>query len=149
MIDITHRVRATPAELFAVLADGWSFAGWVVGASHIRAVDPGWPAPGSRIHHSVGPWPLSIQDTTTVVAVEPDTLMELDARMWPVGAARVRIALTPLPDGTEGHFAEELVRGPGRVLPVRLQAPLLAPRNHESVRRLEAMALGRAGAPDD
>lgn len=147
MIDITHRVRATAAELFAVLADGWSFAGWVVGASHIRAVDPGWPALGTRIHHSIGPWPVSIQDTTTVLAVEPDTRMELDAKLWPVGAARIRIELTPLPDGAEVHFAEELVRGPGRILPGMVQAPLLKPRNHESVRRLEAMALGRARAP--
>ena len=55
-------VRATPADVFAVLADGWLYPSWVVGASRVRGVDGTWPQPGSRIHHSVGVWPLLIDD---------------------------------------------------------------------------------------
>lgn len=144
MIEIRRNIATTPAKVFSVLADGWSFAGWVVGASHIRAVDSSWPARGSRIHHSVGPWPLSIEDVTTVMATEPDALLELEARMWPVGAARVRIELRPSADGgTEILFAEELHRGPGSRLPMALQGLMLRPRNDESVRRLADIATRR------
>ena len=54
-----------------MLADGWSYATWVVGAARVRDVDPGWPATGSRVHHSVGLWPLLIQDFTLVECSEP------------------------------------------------------------------------------
>src|SRR5215204_2061677 len=93
MTEVSLTVRASREQVFAVLADGWSFAGWVVGASHIRDVDPGWPAVGSRIHHSVGPWPLVVSDVTVVREVQPPRLIELDARLWPLGAARVRLEL--------------------------------------------------------
>ncbi|TDE03380.1 SRPBCC family protein [Jiangella asiatica] len=146
MIEVSLRTPAIPAQLFAVLADGWSYAGWVVGASHIRAVDAAWPAVGCRIHHSVGPWPLSVQDATTVITVEPDAMIELNARMWPVGVARVRVTLRPAADGTEIVLGEELTDGPARLLPTTVQATLLRPRNMESLRRLETIALGRGGS---
>jgi len=51
-----------PAEaVWAVVSDGWLYANWVVG-SRVRAVDPGWPAEGCRIHHSFGVWPAVIDD---------------------------------------------------------------------------------------
>ena len=46
--DAVHRPQvsrsvAAPAEaVWAVLADGWQYATWVVGASRVRAVDAGW-----------------------------------------------------------------------------------------------------------
>ncbi|WP_324188972.1 SRPBCC family protein [Nocardia farcinica] len=55
MSDAEIIVPADIERAFAVLSDGWLYAGWVVGASHIRDVDPDWPGVGSRIHHSVGP----------------------------------------------------------------------------------------------
>ncbi|MDI3193607.1 hypothetical protein QK290_04985 [Pseudarthrobacter sp. AL07] len=33
------------------------------------AVDAQWPGTGSRLHHSVGHWPLVINDSTSVAAV--------------------------------------------------------------------------------
>ena len=43
------RSVAAPAEaVWAVLADGWQYATWVVGASRVRAVDAGWPRAGTR-----------------------------------------------------------------------------------------------------
>lgn len=149
MVEVTRNVPVEPEHVFAVLADGWSFAGWVVGASHIRAVDEGWPEVGTRIHHSVGPWPAALEDVTTVTAMRPNAAITLDARLWPVGAARVEITLRPSPGGgTHVVMAEEIVRGPARLAPGALQALLLKPRNDESLRRLEAIAVGRARQPD-
>jgi hypothetical protein len=34
-------IDTTPDRIFAVLADGWTYASWVVGAAHIRDVDDG------------------------------------------------------------------------------------------------------------
>ncbi len=145
MIEVTRNVTVGPEQVFSVLADGWAFAGWVVGASHIRAVDDGWPNLGCRIHHSVGPWPVAIEDVTTVTAVRRNSMIGLDARLWPVGAARVEIALLPGADGgTQIVLAEEVVKGPFRLAPDALLEVVLRPRNNESLRRLENIAVGRA-----
>lgn len=147
MIEVVKDVPAPPAQVFAVLADGWSLGGWVVGASHIRAVDSDWPAVGSRVHHSIGPWPMSINDSTSVSAMVPDSRLELDAHLWLIGAALVRIELMPTSDGgTRVIMAEKLVEGPGRLAPEALQGMFLRPRNRESLRRLQDMAVGRAGS---
>lgn len=47
-------INATPQDVFAVIADGWAYGNWVVGTSHMRAVETDWPAAGSRLFHSVG-----------------------------------------------------------------------------------------------
>lgn len=144
MVEVSMRVPTSRERVFAVLADGWSYAGWVVGASHIREVDADWPAEGAKIHHSVGPWPLLVHDSTSVRAVDPPRMVELDARLWPFGAARIRMALTEVqPEVTEVRMKEQAVRGPGRLLPEAVQAMLLVPRNRESLRRLADLAVGR------
>ncbi|MCP3804716.1 SRPBCC family protein [Allokutzneria sp. A3M-2-11 16] len=144
MVKTEMRIAASAEDVFDVLADGWSYAGWVVGASHIREVDPGWPAEGTRIHHSVGPWPLHVQDVTRVLHVVHGRLIDLEARMWPVGSARVRLTLTPAgPDATDVLMEEEVTQGPGRVIPTPVQAMLLKPRNAEALRRLADIAKGR------
>lgn len=61
---VTAVINGTPDAVFAVLADGWAYAGWVVGASHVRAVEAGWPARGSKLHHASGAWPLVMEDET-------------------------------------------------------------------------------------
>ena len=43
---VTRRVHAPADDVWSVLADGWRYANWVVGASRIREVDPQWPEPG-------------------------------------------------------------------------------------------------------
>lgn len=132
MVEVELTVPTSRDRVFAVLADGWTFASWVVGASHIRAVDEDWPAKGNRIHHSVGPWPLQVEDSTEVVEVRPPAMLELDARMWPFGAARVRLELAEDgPDSTRVAMSERAVRGPGRMIPESVQAVGLVPRNRE------------------
>jgi hypothetical protein len=146
VIEVSREVGTSPDNVFAVLADGWSYAGWVVGNSHVRKVDPGWPQVGTRIHHSAGAWPVQLSDSTEVVAVEPGRFLELDAKLWLFGAARIRFTLTPtyIGHGTQIVMAEEAVRGPGSLIPAAVQALLLRPRNEESLARLGDLAVGRA-----
>lgn len=153
MIDVTERIAASPEQVWAVLATGWTYSGWVVGASHVRAVDPGWPAVGTRVHHSVGPWPLVTNDATEVLGVEPGRWLELDARLWPFGAARVRLELSATDGGTGSGtggtdvlMSEQVVRGPAALLPKPLQAALLIPRNRESLSRLADLAAAGVGS---
>lgn len=144
MVQVTSTIRASAENVFAVIADGWSYAGWVVGASHIRAVDDAWPRVGARIHHSVGPWPLTLQDTTEVRAVDPPWSIELSARLWPLGTAVVRLELRATgPASCQVLMSEEAVGGPGRLIPHAAQAVLLTPRNKESLARLADLAVGR------
>jgi Polyketide cyclase / dehydrase and lipid transport len=143
-MDASRIIGASADEIFQVLADGWSYSSWVVGAAHTRDVDPEWPAVGSRLHHRVGPWPVSIDDRTRVVAMEPGRLLELDARAWPVGAARVRVTLEPLDaDRTRVRMAEYLTSPRARHLPRALQDLVLVPRNRECLARLDDLAVHR------
>ncbi|HTJ36568.1 MAG TPA: SRPBCC family protein [Dactylosporangium sp.] len=136
-------VNTSPDRVFAVLADGWSYASWVVGASHIRDVDDGWPAVGTRLHHQVGPWPLHINDVTSVQAVDPGRMLELHARAWPLGEATVRLDLEPVDARTRVTLSYELTAGIGRFVPRRIQSALLGPRSAEMLSRLADIAVRR------
>src|SRR3954454_9956761 len=138
---VTSRdMSCSPAEVFKVLSDGWLLALWVVGASRIRDVDKTWPAPGSEAHHSVGTWPLLINDTTTVQKFVPDESMLLRARGWPVGEADVLITAAARPGGCRVTITEDASKGPARLIPKPVRAPLLNWRNVESLRRLAFLA---------
>lgn len=148
MVEVNVDIGTSREEVFAVLADGWAYANWVVGASHIREVDWNWPEAGSRIHHSIGPWPLQIHDVTVSQGADPPARLELRARMWPVGEAQVRIELEELsPTLTRARLSEEIVAGPARRLPSALERLLLAPRNIESLRRLGDLAVRQESKP--
>jgi hypothetical protein len=104
--------NCSPEQVFAVLHDGWTYPLWVVGASRIRDVDAGWPAPGTTLHHSFGVWPLLIDDTTEVLGIEPGQRLVLEARGWPVGKARVEITVDADTDGSLVTIAEDVIDGP-------------------------------------
>lgn len=141
----TCHIDATPADVWDVLADGWLFPLWVVGASRIRDVDPEWPAVGSSIHHSVGVWPALIDDHTDVLAAEPGESLRLRARAWPMGEAEVLLTISPDGDRTQVSIHEDAVSGPGRLTPEPVRAPGLKWRNTETLRRLTLLVEGRAG----
>lgn len=132
--------RASPAEVWAVLADGWHYAGWVVGASRVRAVDAHWPAEGSRLHHSFGMWPAVIDDNTEVLASVADVRLDLRARGWPAGEADVSIRLRASGAGTEIVIEEDAASGPGRLVPKPARDLMLHSRNAETLRRLAYLA---------
>jgi uncharacterized protein YndB with AHSA1/START domain len=143
MIESSRQIAAPTDQVFAVLADGWSYPAWVVGAALTRHVDGSWPAVGSRLHHRVGVWPLQFDDVTVVRAVEPDRLLELDGHLWVLGTARIRFQLEPATGGTLVRLAERLATGPGSLVPDAAQALFLKIRNAETLRRLEREALRR------
>ena len=143
MTEVTRHIAASPAEVFATLADGWTYPLWVVGASHMRAVDVTFPAVGSRLHHSVGLWPLAIEDTTEVLEVEPERRLVLHARAWPTGTAHIAIELEPAPGGTTVRMAESASSGPATLLPGVVQSLMLVPRNREALARLDDVVRNR------
>ena len=141
------RARVSRESVWAVLADGWLYPLWVVGASRIRDVDPQWPSPGARIHHSVGLWPALLDDTTEVLAMSAGEMLRLRARAWPTGEATVTVTLAPDEQGTRIILREDATAGPARLVPPMLRRPLLASRNTETLRRLVLLAEGRAPVP--
>ena len=138
-----RRISATPEQVFAVLADGWLYPTWVVGASRMRAVDATWPAPQSRLHHSAGVWPLLLNDETTVLEWQPPRRMKLEAKGWPLGTATVELEVTPEGDGCRVRLTENPSRGPGTLVPKPVSDALIATRNTETLRRLAYLVEGR------
>jgi uncharacterized protein YndB with AHSA1/START domain len=137
----TKRVmQATPEQVWKVLADGWLYPLWVVGATRMREVDDAWPARGARLHHSVGTWPLTLDDITEVEDSVPGIRLKLNAHAWPVGRADVTITLGAQGTDTEVVIEEHAVSGPGSLVPRVAQDPLLTWRNVESLRRLAFLA---------
>lgn len=136
-------MSATPEQVWEVLTDGWLYALWVVGAARMREVDDGWPAVGTRLHHSVGTWPLLIDDTTEVLEVEEGRRLLLLARGWPAGQAHVEITLEARGTDTVVTMVEQATAGPGALLPKVIQDPQLHVRNVEALRRLAYVVEGR------
>jgi uncharacterized protein YndB with AHSA1/START domain len=144
MAPVRHRVNATPAAVFDVLRDGWAYSNWVVGTSHMRAVEADWPAAGSRLFHSSGVWPLLVEDETQVEEMSPDHRLVLTARGRPLGQARVEITLGSEGTGTVVTLDEIPVQGPGRWFYNPLAERLLRHRNEETLARLAAIVERRA-----
>lgn len=145
----TRLLACTPDDVFRVLADGWLFPSWVVGASRMRDVAEEWPAPGSRLHHSFGVWPALIDDATEVVVYDPPRRLVLTAKGWPLGEARVDIQVKPHPEGCLVRIQEEAVAGPGSLVPRPVMDVALQLRNAETLHRLAYLAEGMASRPTE
>jgi Polyketide cyclase / dehydrase and lipid transport len=145
MAIVSRTIRVRPEQVFAVLADGWSYSDWVVGTAHIRSVDPHWPQVGARLHHKIGPWPLSLKDSSTVTACTPDRSLTLDAGLWPLGAATVHIELEPWgADATRVTIHEDFHAGPLAWTKNKINDLALHGRNVEALRRLADLAEQRS-----
>jgi hypothetical protein len=144
MTEVSRVMQCQPTDVFAVLSDGWSYGQWVVGAARVREVDAGWPSEGTRIHHSVGVWPVLINDTTHAQDAEPPNLLRLRARAWPTGEADVEFRLEPHADGCLVTVHEQAVSGPAKMIPRPVEEAMLKWRNTETLRRLSFIAEGRS-----
>jgi uncharacterized protein YndB with AHSA1/START domain len=140
MAVVERHIAASPQDVFTVLANGWYYSGWVVGTSHMRAVEVSWPAVGSRLFHASGIWPAALRDETQVEEVSPPDLLVMTARGRPFGQARVEVNLTSSDGGTLARLSETPVSGPGRWIHNPLNERLLIRRNIESLARLAAIA---------
>ena len=141
MVEV-RRTTSAPAEaVWDVLADGWRYPSWVVGAARVRAVDVTWPAAGAKLHHSVGAWPMLRDDVTWVDSVRPGRGLVLCGRILPLGVARIEFVLEPARDGgCEIVMREDVASGPARLLPPPVRAGLIVPRNRETTKRLIYLA---------
>jgi uncharacterized protein YndB with AHSA1/START domain len=134
-------IGAPPQQVFDVLADGWTYSDWVVGTTHMRDVDDGWPAVGSRLHHRAGPWPVSLTDTSTVLVCEPPHRLVIRAGLWPAGEATVVFTLEPVgQNATRVRLGENFTAGPLRWIRNKLNDLVLKQRNKETLNRLADIA---------
>ena len=143
---VEREIAASADDVWAVLEDGWLYPCWVVGASRMRDVDESWPQVGSRLHHSVGNWPLLLNDRTEVLECRPGRLLRLKAHGWPAGAAEVVIEIDPVgPGGAVVRMSEDASNGPATLVPRPLRQLAMVARNREALRRLAFLAEGGAG----
>lgn len=140
MSETSRVMDCSPRAVFDVLEDGWTYATWVVGAARIRSVEHGFPAPGTKIHHSVGTWPVLIDDDTEVEHADPPHELTLRVRAWPTGEGRVTIRCEPQGDKTKVTMLETAVSGPAKMIPKPVEDALLRVRNVETLKRLAYLA---------
>jgi NAD(P)-dependent dehydrogenase (short-subunit alcohol dehydrogenase family)/uncharacterized protein YndB with AHSA1/START domain len=136
-------IDAAPEEVFAVLSNPNCYPEWVVGAAGVRDHDENFPEVGSRFHHKVGTWPLSLKDHTEVVEVDPPRRIVLKAKARPLGTATIEIDLVESAGGTELTMEEH----PGdRLTSLVAGNPLadtaLRLRNAEGLARLKRLVEG-------
>jgi hypothetical protein len=123
---VCREFDAATADVFAVLLDPASYPDWLIGARSVRDVDASWPEPGSRFHHRVGIGALTISDYTEVLAVEPESMLQLRVRARPLIAGVVTFRVIGDRERCVLVMEEEPAR---RVIGnlVRPQPPLAAP----------------------
>ena len=148
MATVTAPIHVSPQAVFTVLADGWLYSNWVVGTSHMRAVEADWPAVGSRLHHASGVWPAVARDESVVEQVEPNRRLVLTAKGRPLGEARVVIELEAADDATLVTMTETPVAGPGKWTHNPLSEAILVRRNVEALARLATLAERRTEPAD-
>jgi uncharacterized protein YndB with AHSA1/START domain len=129
-----------PDRVFAVLSDPQAYAHWVVGSKEIRDADPGFPAPGTRLHHSVGFGPITLKDNTTVLESAPPHRLVLRAKARPLGTARVVMDIQPEGAGSRVTMIEDAGDPLTRLVFNPLTHLLVRGRNTESLRRLQDLA---------
>jgi hypothetical protein len=145
---VTRDIAATRQRVWDVLANGWSYSGWVVGNSRIRAVSSNWPAPGTRILHSIGTWPAVIDDETVVESAQTGYELVLLAKVRPAAQARITLRLSDIPDGgCRVEMREVAISRPLRWVPDNVQLLGVAPRNRECTWRLAMIAENRDPDP--
>ncbi len=143
--DIT--IDGTPRDVFDVLRDGWAYGDWVVGAKHVRDVDPGFPAVGTKFHHKVGVGPLQLNDHTEVLEYRADERLVLKAKTRPFGTAKVTMEAFPVTGTRVRVIMNERAGGAiSRALYNPVVDRLMKARNVEALRRFGDLVARRRAA---
>ncbi|MCW2526419.1 MAG: polyketide cyclase [Pseudonocardiales bacterium] len=140
MATVTATIHTPPETVFEVLADGWLYSNWVVGTSHMRAVEKNWPAVGAKLYHAAGVWPAVTRDESVVEEMELNRRLVLTAKGRPLGQARVTLELQAVDGGTVVTMTETPIAGPGKWAHNPLSEAVLVRRNVETLARLAALA---------
>jgi uncharacterized protein YndB with AHSA1/START domain len=125
-------VKCPPDRVWHVLADGESYAQWVVGTQDILHVNPAWPAVGAVLRFRVGVGRFRFEDSCVVRICEPESRLELEAMAERLGSARIAFTLLPWGTNTLVLLDEHPLLGPG----ARLQGPMTELMLHLRNRRL-------------
>ncbi|KAA0099479.1 SRPBCC family protein [Mycolicibacterium sp. P1-18] len=148
-LTVKRETTASRQRVWDVMADGWTYSQWVVGNSRMRAVSPDWPAVGSTIDHSVGVWPLLLDDETEVLECVPQRELVLLAKGRPFGKARITLRLSDVEGGgCRIEMAEVPVGAPMGWVPKRVALAAAIPRNRECTWRLATIAERRVSDDD-
>ena len=107
-------------------------------------VTDSWPGVGAKLHHSVGVWPVMLDDNTEVLESVVGEKLKLKARAFPAGAAEVEITLAVEGAQTRVTIEEDVVEGPAAFIPAPAEAVALKWRNTETLRRLAYVVEGRS-----
>ncbi|ANW65159.1 polyketide cyclase [Mycobacterium sp. djl-10] len=146
-LTVKRDTEASRDQVWSVIADGWTYSQWVVGNSRMRAVDPNWPQEGSTIRHSVGAWPLLLDDVTLVQECVPKQKLVLLAKGRPLGKARITLRLFDIDGGgCRIEMSEVPVGAPMGWVPQKAALAAAYPRNRECTWRLAAIAERRTPA---
>ena len=132
-------IAAPRDRVFAILADPERYADWLVGANRVRDADPSWPAPGARLHHTIGAAGVTLDDSTEVIECDAPGRLLLLAQLGPLGAFRVELLLRA--DGPSTHVTmnEVAVEGVSK-LAEPLTGVAVTARNALSLDRLKELA---------
>ena len=123
---------------------GSTRSGWSVPPGCARSTTTG-PEVGARLHHSVGSWPLLLDDETEVVAVGPRLLADPARQGPPDGHRRGRPSASSRSAAeTRVVIEEDAHSGPAKLVPKVLRDVPLTWRNVESLRRLAYVAERRS-----
>ncbi len=129
-------IASSPAAVWAVLEDPYSYPRWIVGSDRTLSADAGWPAPGSEFRVRLA---LGLTDTTKSRELDLGRRIVLDAAAGIFGPARVTITTEQRNGGTCVTMVEDPA---GKVRPLRYVPAvhlLLRLRNLESLRRLRTI----------
>ena len=129
---VTQKSMPHPrADVFAALVTPETYPLWLLGCQDIRAVDEGWPAPGTRFHHRVGLFgPLTVADSTKVLEVDDPGLLVLEVRARPFGRGLVSFTLQATSDGGTLVTIDEVPLG--LLAPLRPLIDLVTARRNET-----------------
>jgi uncharacterized protein YndB with AHSA1/START domain len=133
-------IVAAPRErVFAILADPDRYAEWLVGTARVRDADAAWPAPGARLHYSVGAGAVTLDDSTEVLECDAPERLLLLARLGPLGSFRVELVLRDDGETTHVTMHESAVDGVSK-LAEPVTGAIVGVRNAMSLRRLKELA---------
>jgi len=132
----TREIQAPVHDVFAIVSDPRTYPRWLAGAVDTRAVDDDWPRPGSKFHHRVGVGPLTIPDSSVLLAIETDRRLQLEVRARPLIKAIVTFTFVGDDQRCVISFEEEPVNRVIGSLVRPMLDPLTHLRNHRSLVRL-------------
>lgn len=122
-----ERIIGAPIDsVWAALINPHTYPEWLLGADKILDLDDHWPAVGARFHHRVGFGPIKIDDTTSIIAINPPSQLVLEVRATPLVKAVVTFSLQPQGSMTKVQLIEE----PAHRIIGNLVRPVMDPMTH-------------------